>query len=176
MPSAASPAVEPGPGTNPTGSNRPPDRPQRRRGRPHPPVGRPRPRSCRSQPSRAGSPQPKSDRSCRSGSIRSIRSIRTASTNPQSSSPGAPGSNHPSDPPSLPRPPQRNVLPAARRGRMVLHSAQKYRGPSGACTPPTRTPVRPQPPSFSWTVLGLRARRRSRRALETFGPVPPSGA
>ena len=79
--------------------------------------------SCRSQPSTAESPQSKTDRSCRPGSI---RSTRTASTTPQSSSP-----------PALPDP---TLLPARptpmTRGEASdgLHSP----GSPWCCTSPTR--------------------------------------
>ena len=137
LPSAASPAVEPAPGTNLAGSTRPPDRPQRRRGRrgrPHPPVGRPRPRpAAASHPPRnhrSGSPTGHAgqDRSVRSG-----QHPQPAVFQPQA----LPGRT------LLParqaaKTPPRSVLPPARRGRMVLHFAQEGAWSRTCCTPPKR--------------------------------------
>ena len=178
LPSAASPAVEPAPGTNLAGSTRPPDRPQRRRGRrgrPHPPVGRPRPRPA------AASHPPRNHRSGSStghaGQDRSVRSgqhPQPAVFQPQA----LPGRT------LLParqaaKTPPRSVLPPARRGRMVQHFAQKGRGLGRAAHRPKEAMSQWRCTSYAGLsrTVGLcrgalihRAPRSCNCSSPTFGP------
>jgi len=123
MSSATSPAVEPAPGTNPAGSNPPPDGRHWRPGRPHPVAGPPRSRVL---------PQPAIHRGITAVEDRPVMSARIDPLDPDSiHNPAvfqparAPGSNPPSGPPN-PHDPRRSVRRPAQPGLpMVLHFAHK---------------------------------------------------